>query len=239
MRVKDALIAPLLKDVDLTGVIKRSVQDTLPSQRQLTEAYVAEEKPFKQVSELISQKTKDAHQNLYKGYVEKLNRVSAELDSADRKSANPVHSEYRSLKQDESSLLNSVWLHELYFSNCFDPHSEIMMDTLAYMKLQSSFGTFDDYQRDFLACAESITNGWVITGYHLFLRRYVNVVVNGHDSNVPMGIYPVVVVDMWEHAMRDYADDKRSYIVAMMREFNWEVINQRFEKTEGLARVVK
>lgn len=223
---------------DFDAIIKESVVSSMPA-KPIKEAYVAEEKPFKQVSELVSEKTKSAHKELYKSYVENLNRVSAELDTVDKKGANGMHSALRSLKQDEARLLNSVWLHELFFSNCFDPHSEITMDSIAYIKLQASFGTFDDYQRDFVACAEATSNGWVVTGYHLFLRKYVNIVIDDHDGNVPMGVYPVIVLDMWEHASRDYAGDKRSYIVAMMRELNWQVINDRFEKAEGLARVVK
>ena len=219
-------------------LIKESVVSSIPSV-QINESYVAEEKSFKQVSEHVSEKTKAAHRDLYKSYVENLNRVSAELDTVDKKSSNGMHSSIRSLKQDEARLLNSVWLHELYFSNCFDPQSEITMDSLAYIKLQASFGTFDDYQREFVACAEAVSSGWVVTGYHLFLRKYVNFVINGHDENVPVGLYPVIVLDMWEHASRDYAGDKRSYIIAMMRQLNWQIINDRFEKAEGLARVVK
>ena len=229
----------ILTLTEVDKLIQDSIRNTISKTPVVEESYVAEEKPFKQVSELVSQKTKDAHQTLYKSYVEKLNRTSAELDGADKKGSNAVHSEFRSLKKDEQALQNNVWLHELYFTNCFDPHSEITMDSLAYMKLQQAFGTFDDYQRDFVACAEAVTNGWVVTGYHLWLRKYINIVIEGHDGNIPVGFYPVIVLDMFEHASRDYANDKRSYIVAMMREFNWEVINQRFEKSEGLAQVVK
>jgi Fe-Mn family superoxide dismutase len=225
----------------IDSVVKAAVSQSINGGcKSLNEAYVAEPKPFKQVSELVSQKTKDAHVALYKEYVDATNKVSAELDTADRSSSSSKHSDFRSLKLDEAYNLNAMWLHELYFANCFDPHSEIVMDSIAYLKLQASFGTFEDWQRDFIACANSCGNGWAVCGYHTFLRRYVNVMVSNHSQDVMLGLYPVIVVDGWEHAyVRDYLTDKRSYIVAMMRQFNWTVIEDRFKRAEAIGTAVK
>ena len=110
-----------LLDQDLDFLLKKAVKDviskqtsTLPEVESLDEAYVAEPKTFKQVSEFSTQKTKDAHTELYKGYVETLNKISAEMDTADRSAADSKHSQYRSLKLDEVYNLNATWLHELY-----------------------------------------------------------------------------------------------------------------------------
>lgn len=225
----------------LKGIVKQAVDTTVTSKfPKLDEAMVHEPKPFKQVSEFVSQKAKTAHEELYKGYIESFNKVSAELDTADRSEANTRHSQYRSLKIDETFNLNALWLHELYFANCFDPHSEVTMDSMSYMRLERDFGTFDDWQKDFMACALASKTGWVVTGYHVFLRKYVNVMIDEHSGHVPMGVYPVIVVDMWEHAYyRDYLTDKKSYLISQMREFNWNTIEERFKKAEGIAQVVK
>jgi len=225
----------------LKGIVKQAVDTTVTSKLpKLDEAMVHEPKPFKQVSEFVSQKTKTAHEELYKGYIESFNKVSAELDTADRSDANTRHSQYRSLKIDETFNLNALWLHELYFANCFDPHSEVTMDSMSYMRLERDFGTFDDWQKDFMACALASKTGWVVTGYHMFLRKYVNVMIDEHSGHVPMGVYPIIVVDMWEHAYyRDYLTDKKSYLISQMREFNWNIIEERFKKAEGIAQVVK
>lgn len=238
-----------LVGIDVEGIVKSSIRSSgviveprsVATQREVfSEAYVHEPKQFKQVTEFVSQKTKNAHVELYKGYIESLNKTSAELDTADRTDANSRHSSYKSLKLDETYNLNAVWLHELYFSNCFDPNSEIAMDSMSFLRLQRDFGTFDDWQRDFMACALSAGNGWAVTGYHLFLRRYVNTFVSSHSGDVMLGLFPVVVVDMWEHAYaRDYATDKKSYLVSQMKELNWNVIEDRFSRAERLAEVVK
>jgi Fe-Mn family superoxide dismutase len=217
-----------------------AAQSSQEAKRLQAESYVAQQKKFGQVSELLSQKTKESHVALYQDALDSLNRTSAELDKSDRSTANSNHSGFKSLKLDEVLNLNSVWLHELYFATCFDPHSEIFMDSLAYMKLQRDFGTFEDWQRDFIACAMSCSEGWAICGYNIFLQRYVNTFVGQHSSNVMIGLYPLIVVDMWSHSYyRDYATDKKSYLVAMMREINWEIIEDRFKVSEAIAKTVK
>jgi len=235
----------LLSDVDVDGIVKKSIRQQMGKDvpkitEGLNESYVAEPKTFKQVTEFLSQKAKGAHVELYKGYVESSNKTSSELDTVERNEVNSRHSAFRSLKLDEAYNLNAVWLHELFFSNCFDPHSEIAMDSNAYLRLQRDFGTFDDWQKDFMACAMSAGNGWAICGYNLYLRKFVNTFVSHHSGDVMMGLFPLVVVDMWEHAYeRDYLNDKKSYLVAVMREFNWNVIEDRFNRAEKLAQAVK
>lgn len=226
-----------LAGVDVDAIVRASIRKDSPT---LNESYVAEPKPFKQVSELVSQKTKDSHRALYEGHIEALNAISAALDTADCGAANSRHSEYKTLKLDETNELNAVWLHELYFANCFDPHSELKMDTMAYLRLQRDFGTFEDWQKDFMACALSCGDGWVVCAYSTFLKRYVNTMVTGDCHHVMLGTYPVAVIDMHEHSYyRDYLTDKKSYLVAQMRELNWQVINERFTRAEGIAEVVK
>jgi Fe-Mn family superoxide dismutase len=228
-------------DKMLKGFVKQAIDSTVTSKLpKLDEAYSHEPKPFKQVSEFVSQKTKSAHEELYKGYIESLNKISSKLDTAEKSEVNSRHGAYRSLKVDEVYNLNATWLHELYFSNCFDPHSEVTMDSMSYMRLERDFGTFEDWQRDFMACALSSRSGWAVCGYHMFLRKYVNFFIDSHDGHVPVGFYPLIVVDMWEHSYyRDYLNDKKSYLVAQMREFNWNVIEERIKKAESLAQAVK
>lgn len=231
----------LVSQLDLQTIVKASIKE---HGEKLTgglgESYVAQPKQFKQSSELVSQKTKESHTQLYKNYILSFNEASVELDTADRGDTNSRHSDFRSLKLDETYNINAVWLHELYFANCFDPHSEVYMDSKSYMRLERDFGTFNDWQKDFIACALSAGNGWAICGYNIFLKRYVNTFISNHSQDVMMGLYPLIVVDMWEHAYyKDYASDKKSYLISQMREFNWDVIEERFLKAEAINEVLK
>jgi len=61
-----------LAGLDVEGIIKRSIRsqlvDAKNDTKQLSEAFVAEPKQFKQVSEFVSQKTKTSHVDKYKSY---------------------------------------------------------------------------------------------------------------------------------------------------------------------------
>lgn len=236
--------------IDAEAIIKKSIESHLgPAERakkakktetQIDESYVHEPKQYKQVSEFVSQKTKNAHVELYKGYVDAMNKVSTDLDTADRGAVNSMHSQFRSLKLDESYNLNATWLHELYFANCFDPHSEIVMDSMSFIEIQRAWGTFDDWQKDFMACALSAGSGWAIFGFNIFLKNYVNTVVSNNSQDVMLGLYPIVVLDVHEHAYAaDYKTDKKSYVIAMMRQIDWEVVEERVKKAKSIAAVLK
>ena len=183
---------------------------------------------------------KRQHEGLYENYVKTFNRVSAELDAVDKDEAGLNHSYYRSLKVDETYNMNAAYLHELYFNNVSDVQSEVSMDTLSFMRLERDFGSFDAWQEDFIACGKSARNGWVVTGYNTYTQRYMNTLIDLHSLNVPVGFYPVIVVDVWEHAYyRDYLSKRKSYIHAMMKELNWQVIEDRFKRAEKIAKALK
>jgi len=229
----------ILQEIDLNEIIKSSIKND-PNLKQLDEAFHAEEKKFNQVSDLISQKTKSSHEALYKNYVETFNKISIVVDSVDRNSANSNNSDYRSAKLDETYNLNGMWLHELYFANCFSPSSEIYADSMSYIRLQRDFGSFANWQKDFIAAALSCGQGWVITGYHLFLKKYVTTIVSCNSQDVMVGLLPIIVVDMHEHSYyRDYATDKMSYIISQMKELNWNVIEDRIRKSEAINEAIK
>lgn len=206
----------------------------------LQEAYVTTPKEYDLTTERLSKQTIETHLKLYKGYIEKLNRISSELDTSDRSSADNRASGIRSLKQAEVFCRNAVHLHELYFANISDVDSEIAFDSIAYMRLARDFGSFDDWQWDFIACADAARQGWAVTAYDTFLRRYTNFIIDGDDVGIPVGCYPIIVMDMVEHSyFRDYRDDKDQYLKNMMQELNWEVIGRRVDRAEAVARVLK
>jgi len=228
-----------MKVRDLKNVIRNSVPvDSV--QPVLNEAYHAEPKQYNLPTEMQSPGTKNSHFELYQAYIKSFNLVSAKLDTADRNDANSNSSDFRSLKIDETYNMNAAYLHELYFANISDLHSEITMDSLSYMRLSRDFGTFDDWQKDFFACCTASRCGWAMTYYSFWLQRYMNCPIDLHSLSVPAGVYPVIVMDVWQHAYyRDYLRDVRTYTTAMMKELNWSVIENRFKKAEDISRVLR
>jgi len=230
-------------DKEIRNVIRESLgknRGTTDNKTSLEEAYVTQAKKFDLTTEFLSEKNKKAHQELFEKYVDTLNKISAKLDGVDRTDANSNDSAFRSLKIDETFNLNGAFLHGLFFENISDLHSQLTMDSLTFMRLERDFGTFDAWQKDFIACAMSSRNGWAVTVYNAFLGRYMNVVCDLQSLNVPFSAHPIVVLDMWEHSYyRDYLNDKKAYVFAMMKELDWDVIEKRIKKAEKVGEVLK
>jgi len=221
--------------------LRENIKNTLGLEEEvINESYVAQVKQFSLPTELLSPANKKNHLELYDQYVKDFNRISIELDVADRAQSNSNDSVFRDLKIDETYNMNSAYLHELYFSNISDLHSEIGMDTLPYMRLARDFGSFDEWQRDFVACCEASRCGWAITYFNTYLQTYMNCFVDLHSLNVPVGSYPVIVMDVWQHAYyRDYLKDVKTYVYGMMKQLNWKVIEARFDKAEEIQRALR
>jgi Fe-Mn family superoxide dismutase len=222
----------MIFDDKIKGVIK----DTL----KINEALNAQEKKFIFNSDLLSNDNFQNHVELYQGYLKNFNEISAKLDTVDKSNVNCNHSDYRTLKLDETFNMNGVYLHELYFANIGDPYSEIKMDSLAYMRLSRDFGSFDNWQKDFMACASASQCGWAMTYLNTFTQTYMNAAIDLHTNNVPVGSYPVIVLDVWQHAYyRDYLKDVDTYTRAMMKLLKWPVIEERIRKADKLIQVIR
>lgn len=229
----------MITDDDIKKIIKESISPEKKTKK-LDESYVAAEKVFKLNTEFLSEANKQNHIELYDGYVTEFNEISARLDSTNRLDANSNNSAYRSLKVDESYNMNAIYLHELYFANISDLNSRITMDSLSYMRLARDFGTFDDWQKDFIACCMSSRCGWAMTYYNFYTKSFMNTFIDLHSENVPVFGYPVIVMDVWQHAYyRDYLKDVKTYVVAMMKQFNWRVIEKRFEKADKISKALR
>ena len=223
--------------MNLEKRIREAVAETL-GVKKLKEAYVTKAKKFKLPTEFLSDKVKTARQKDFELYVDALNETSARLDTASREDANNNASEFRQLKVDEIYCLNASFLRAFHFENISDLQSELSMDSLAFMRLERDFGSFDDWQKDFIACGMSSRDGYAVTAYNSYLGRYMNVVIDGESENVPVGCFPVICLDVSEGAyFKDYLDDRKTYIIAMMKELNWEKIEERIKRSEKVAKI--
>ena len=221
---------------NLNREIKKAIEESLGNV--LNEAYVVEAKKYSLRTDLLSDATKKAQQQELNEFVAALNRVSAELDGANKEDANNKASNFRSLKEDEVHCMNASFLRALYFENISDLNSKITMDSLAFLRLERDFGTFDDWQRDFIACCMSSRDGYALTGYSVFLKRYMNFVIDEEAKNVGIAVLPVIVLDVNLGAyFRDYLDNRKTYVMGMMKEFDWERIEERFKRAEKVAKI--
>ena len=223
-------------DKFLNKNVKKAIRDTL----RLDEALSAQQKTFEINTDFLSSDNLENHISLYEGYIKNFNSSNLKIETVNKDKVNSSHSEFRSLKLDETYNLNGVYLHELFFSNIGDNQSQIKMDSLAYMRLSRDFGSFDAWQKDFLACCNGSQNGWAITYLNTYTQTYMNAMVDMHTNNVPFGCYPIIVMDVWQHAYyRDYLKDVNTYAKAMMKQLKWPIIEERIKKGDKIIQIIK
>jgi len=132
----------------------------MSQEKSLKEAFVASPKQFSLSTELLSAQQKTTMLQGYETQIDVFNTTSAKLDVADKSTATCLGGEYRDLSFDFISNMNGIYLSQLYFANISDPNSQLAMDSLSYMRLTRDFGTFDEWQKDFIATCMSSCDGW-------------------------------------------------------------------------------
>tara|TARA_R110002153_G_scaffold254384_1_gene412810 strand:- start:230 stop:913 length:684 start_codon:yes stop_codon:yes gene_type:complete len=224
----------------MDNLINKNIKQIIKDSLRIDEALSSQEKQFSLNTDFLSAENSENHKNLYEGYITNFNAASLKLDAVDKTSANSNHSEFRSLKLDETYNMNGVYLHELYFANIADNNSEIRMDSLSYMRLARDFGSFDAWQKDFLACCNGSQCGWAVTYLNTYTQTYMNAMVDLHTNNIPFGSYPVIVMDVWQHAYyRDYLKEVNTYCRAMMKQLNWNIVEERVIKADKVLKVLR
>ena len=167
------------------------------------------------------------HFTLYQGYVNnfnKLNDLIVEIEKAD-KFGSP---EYAELNRRFGWEFNGMRLHEYYFENLSKGQNSFDVSSELGGIINSEFGSFEAFQKDFKAMAAMRGIGWVILYLDPETSRVFNVWVNEHDAGHFTGCVPLLVMDVFEHAyMPDYGIKRADYIEAFFKAIDWQVVEKR------------
>lgn len=177
----------------------------------------------------ISKEEMDQHYGiLYKGYVTKLNEIRTKLEDVDLSKANQTYSDLRGLKTEEIFALNGAKLHEWYFDNLGGPGGKAGGRILEL--IERDFGSYAKWEAEFKAIGLAV-RGWVVLAYDLDDEKLHNYGQDAHNIGVPWGAYPLLILDVYEHAYGiDYGVKRAPYLEAFMKNVDWNEVNQRLAK---------
>jgi Fe-Mn family superoxide dismutase len=93
------------------------------------------------------------------------------------------------------------------------------------------FGSFDKFVGHFSAAANSLQgSGWAVLAWEPVAGRLIIHQLYDQQNNVPLGVTPILQLDMWEHAFYlDYVNVKADYVKAFWNIANWADAGARFE----------
>lgn len=106
--------------------------------------------------------------------------------------------------------------------------------------IDEHFGSWDGFMAQFTATATSVQgSGWAILAWDSIGEKLIVVQLYDQQGNLALGLVPIVLLDMWEHAFYlDYFNVKADYVKAWWNIVNWADAQARFErartKTAGL-----
>jgi Fe-Mn family superoxide dismutase len=97
--------------------------------------------------------------------------------------------------------------------------------------LRDAFGSFDAFRAQFQANALAIQgSGWSILGWDSLGQRPLIFQLYDQQANVPLGVAPLVLLDMWEHAFYlQYRNVKADYVSAWWNVVDWADAAARFD----------
>ena len=176
----------------------------------------------------ISAKQIEQHWQLYEGYVKNTNELLDELAHARLGTRH-----WAELKRRLGFEFNGMVLHEYYFGN-LAPGATLSPQSALASALVEAWGDVLSWREDFVKTAAMRGIGWVILYHDPLAGHLFNWWVSDHEVNHPVGLHPILVLDVFEHAwMVDYASgEKGKYIEAFLENVNWEVVEQRFKDSQ-------
>lgn len=176
---------------------------------------------------VINERQYQLHYELYKNYIKKWNEIQSifEKKEAEPELANTTYSKFRCLKRGESYSLNAIILHELYFSNLGGKDNIVPLQMKAL--IEEYYSSYECWYDDFVATAKA-SRGWALLAFEQRTNRLMNISLDAHDEGVITYSFPILVLDVYEHAYYlQYGNDRESYIYNFMNNINWGIIQKR------------
>ena len=124
-------------------------------------------------------------------------------------------------------MLNGAVLHELYFANLGVTDKE-PKGVLKKM-IDRDFGNLQNFIGHLKLVGKTF-HGWSIAALNYRTGRINVYGLERHNLNVPTMVYPLLVLDVYEHAyMIDYGTDRKKYLDAFVANLDWKAVEERLE----------
>jgi superoxide dismutase, Fe-Mn family len=175
------------------------------------------------------------HDNNYAGAVKNLNRVEEELAKI---AADTPPFIVAALREKELTFRNSKTLHEAYFANLGGNGKRSGAIDNA---LNQAYGSAARWEEHFHATGMGLGggSGWSILDYELDTGT-LRTVASGNHTQVLANGYPLLVLDMYEHAYQmDFGAGAAKYIDVFFANVKWDEVNRRLERAQRAFAILK
>lgn len=126
--------------------------------------------------------------------------------------------------------------HSVFWTNMSPEGGDKPTGELA-AAIDEHFGSFDGFKAHFTNVANTIFgSGWSILAWDTLGQKLIIVQLYDQQGNLPIGLVPLLMLDMWEHAFYlQYKNVKADYVKAFWNVVNWADVAKRFEDARKVA----
>lgn len=175
----------------------------------------------------IDEQTMKLHHDIHhNGYVKGLNNATKMVKEA------TDDDDFSMIKHWERELAfhgSGHFLHTIFWNN-MGPKQGKRSSTLE-KQMKKDFGSYENFENLYKAASKSVEgSGWGILGYQPHADKLVVLQAEKHQNQSQWITYPILVVDVWEHAYYlKYQNKRGDYIGAFMNVVNWDDVSKRLE----------
>jgi len=172
----------------------------------------------------ISEKAIEEHLKLYAGYVKNTNTIIQKIEEYTKDAEANAYA-LGEINRRFGFEFDGMRMHEYYFSQ-FEGGPALLTPGSPLEKI--------DLNR-FKAIALTRGIGWAVVYHDPISQELLSAWVDEHHLGQLVGLQPIVVLDMWEHAyFIDYTPaEKKKYIDAFFANLNWRVCENNFLKAQN------
>ena len=171
------------------------------------------------------------HSKHHQTYVDKANAALEQLEKA---RANDDASLVAHWTREHAFNLGGHLNHTIFWRNMGPDGGGEPSGPLAE-QIGSDFGSFNAFQAQFTAVATAVQgSGWAWLAWDPAYKGLVISAIEKQHDLMPPGIFPLLGLDVWEHAYYlKYQNKRPDYIKAWWNVINWDDVSKRLERARG------
>jgi Fe-Mn family superoxide dismutase len=182
----------------------------------------------------ISEKTMDVHFGKHhQTYVDKLNQAMDEIELSDHlieELLQNVSNHGPAIRNNAGGHYNHTMFWKLLTPDEIAPHGKLKQ------QIEAAFESFDNFKEKFTQAAMShFGSGWawlVLNNKGMLEIGSTPNQDNPLMDDVELKGYPIIGLDMWEHAYYlDYQNEKAKYVDAFWKILNWDEASNRYAES--------
>ncbi|HEV7951220.1 MAG TPA: superoxide dismutase [Glaciihabitans sp.] len=166
------------------------------------------------------------HSKHHQAYVTGANTALAQLAEARE---NGALANVNKLEKDLAFNLGGHVNHSIFWTNMSPNGGDKPTGDLA-TAIDEHFGSFDKFTAHFTATALGVQgSGWSVLAYDSIGDKLVIFQLFDQQGNAPLGIIPLLMLDVWEHAYYlDYQNVRADYVKAFWNIVDWANVQKRY-----------